>query len=72
MYVLLIYKWMERLSCLPLFAFWNFVIYLQQSSLHRTGTRTDGVVIYMGRNEVFNLWPIIYKQHWNALQNQSP
>ena len=68
--VSLIYKWMEPLSCLPLFAFWNLVICLQQSSQHRNLTRTDTVVFYMGRNKVFNLWPTIYKQYWIVLQNQ--
>ena len=55
-----------------LFAFWNLVIYLQQSSQHRTGARTDSVVLIMEGNSVSRIWPTIYKQYWIVVQNQSP
>ena len=52
MEVLLIYKRMEPLPCLPLFAFWNLVVIFKQSSQHRIGRQTDSVVLIMGSNKV--------------------
>ena len=61
MKVLLIYKWMEHLSCLPLpFETLSFIFKL--FSQHLIGTRTDSVVLIMVRNEGFS--PLVTAGEW--------
>ena len=71
MEVLQVYKWMERLSCLPsCLPFETLLLIFKLSSQHRIGTRTDSVVLIVRSKGEFYVWPTIYKQYWIVLRNQ--
>ena len=71
MEVLQVYKWMERLSCLPsCLPFETLLFIFKLSSQHRIGSRSHSVVLIVRSNREFYVWPTIYKQYLIVLQNQ--